>query len=87
MSDDEWGDSAPAPDYIAVARVVKDHIPENNKELTLILDDLVYIYKKSVPGKPGYWEGESLGVYGVFPSKNVLEQSKGDNSTRITKTD
>jgi hypothetical protein len=28
-----------------------------------MLDDLVYVYKKNVPGKTGYWEGESKGMF------------------------
>jgi hypothetical protein len=36
--DDGWDDEGPkAPDYISVARVIRDHIPTTNAELTLIL--------------------------------------------------
>merc|ERR1711879_241777 len=53
MSDDEWQDedALEVPKYIAVARVLDDFIPETNEHLTLIRDDLVYVFKKDVPGK------------------------------------
>lgn len=36
--DDGWDDDAPkAPEYISVARVIRDYIPASNTELTLIL--------------------------------------------------
>merc|ERR1712093_435315 len=78
MSDDEWQDedALEVPKYIAVARVLDDFIPETNDHLTLIRDDLVYVFKKDVPGKPGWWEGETNNVYGIFPSRYVKEVEK-----------
>jgi len=71
---DDWEDEEilKAPKYIAAAVVIKDYIPETNDHLTLILDDVVYIFKKQT-SKPGFWEGESKGVYGIFPSSHVKE--------------
>ncbi len=57
------------------ARVIQDYIPSTNAELTLILDDTVYIFKTEVPGKPGYWEGETNNVMGIFPSKHVKPEA------------
>jgi len=77
MADDDWDDDVdlPAPKYISTAIVVRDYIPENNDHLTLILDDLVYVFKKQT-SVPGFWEGETKGVYGIFPSKYVKEASE-----------
>jgi hypothetical protein len=62
---DGWDDDTlPAPKYISVAIVTKDYIPENNDTLTLILDDLVYVFKKNT-GKPGFWEGETKGLFAI----------------------
>mmetsp|Transcript_27219 Transcript_27219/g.66057 ORF Transcript_27219/g.66057 Transcript_27219/m.66057 type:complete len:95 (+) Transcript_27219:68-352(+) len=75
MSDDDgWSDdepAAPARQVLGVYRVKKDFIPTSNDVLTLIQDDLVYVFSKEVAGKPGYWEGETKGVPGVFPSDHV----------------
>eukprot|EP00027_Filamoeba_sp_ATCC50430_P008074 CAMPEP_0168551192 /NCGR_PEP_ID=MMETSP0413-20121227/6037_1 /TAXON_ID=136452 /ORGANISM="Filamoeba nolandi, Strain NC-AS-23-1" /LENGTH=76 /DNA_ID=CAMNT_0008581693 /DNA_START=80 /DNA_END=310 /DNA_ORIENTATION=+ len=73
MADDEWEDEGlSAPKYICTAIVVKDYIPTTNAHLTLILDDLVYVFKKQT-SVPGFWEGETKGVYGIFPSSHVKE--------------
>jgi hypothetical protein len=69
-------------------RVVEDYLPETNAHLTLILDDLVYVFRQSGPDLPaGFWEGETLGVTGMFPSKYVQinktldeEIKEGENS-------
>lgn len=86
---DGWSDDEveAAPEPLFTCRVVKDYIPTSNDELTLILDDLVYVFKESVPGKPGYWEGETLGIYGIFPKSYVKRQSKGDNATKLGKVE
>jgi len=47
-------------------RVKEDYIPPTNKHLTLIQDDLVYVFRQSGPGlDDGMWEGETLGVIGM----------------------
>jgi len=71
--DDDWGEeeTLSAPKALGTFIVVKDYIPENNSHLTLILDDLVYVFKKEVSGKQGFWEGETKGIYGIFPSAYV----------------
>jgi len=74
--EDTWDDEEPVnsgPKIICVARVIKDHIPETNNLLTLILDDLVYVFKQN---PDGIWEGETKGVYGRFP-KEYVEVVKG----------
>jgi len=55
--DDGWSDDADAleaPKYDSVCVVIKDYIPESNAHLTLILDDLVYVFKKESSVK-GFW--------------------------------
>eukprot|EP00211_Chloroparvula_japonica_P005518 CAMPEP_0119124720 /NCGR_PEP_ID=MMETSP1310-20130426/4258_1 /TAXON_ID=464262 /ORGANISM="Genus nov. species nov., Strain RCC2339" /LENGTH=362 /DNA_ID=CAMNT_0007114713 /DNA_START=66 /DNA_END=1153 /DNA_ORIENTATION=- len=73
MSDDEWddGDALQAPKYLFAAIVVKDYIPPTYKHLTLELDNLVYVFSTSVPGHPGFYEGEYKGVMGIFPGEHV----------------
>jgi len=66
--DDEEPHNADAPKILCVARVVRDHIPETNDLLTLILDDLVYIFNQP---SEGLWEGETKGVFGKFPKEYV----------------
>jgi len=71
--DSNWDDEeeqSNAPKILCVCRVVRDHIPETNKLLTLIQDDLVYVFKKN---PDGMWEGETKGVYGKFPKEYVVE--------------
>lgn len=47
-------------------RVKEDYIPPTNKHLTLIQDDLVYVFRQSGAGlDEGMWEGETLGVIGM----------------------
>lgn len=55
VEDDEWGENEllQAPKYLFTAIVTRDYIPENNSTLTLIMDDLVYVFKTQVTGKPG----------------------------------
>jgi hypothetical protein len=65
--EDDWGDeeALPAPKYLCTALVIKDYIPETNAELTLILDDIVYVFSKTTK-KTGYWEGETKGFLFSF---------------------
>jgi len=67
---DGWDDDedSSTPQIIGTYRVIKDYIPETNATLTLILDDLVYVFKKT---NAQWWEGETKGVYGKFPAANV----------------
>lgn len=37
---------------------------------------MVYVYKTEVPGKAGYYEGETNGVIGIFPAANVKQAQK-----------
>jgi Variant SH3 domain len=73
MSDDDgWSDEdegLQAPEVLFKVRVIKDYIPETNDHLTLLLDDLVFVFKKEVPGHPGFYEGETKGVVGILPSQ------------------
>jgi len=32
---------------------------------------LILIFKKDVSGKPGFWEDETKGIYGIFPSSHI----------------
>jgi len=72
MADEDWGedDSLKAPKYVATAIVTQDYIPETLDHLTLILDDTVYVFSKQT-GVPGFWEGETKGVFGLFPANHV----------------
>jgi hypothetical protein len=83
-ADEDWGDDgygqqeeAPAVEY-EIGEAVDDYIPENNDTLTLVKYDIVYIFKK---GNDGWWEGESKGVYGKFPSRYVRILKDGSKST------
>jgi hypothetical protein len=44
--------------------------------LTLFRDEYVYVYAKTSTVHPGWWEGESRGVYGAFPPEHVEEVNK-----------
>ena len=57
-----------------VGRVITNYIPTTNDELTLIQGDAVYVFKTTVPNKPGYWEGETNNVMGIFPSSHVKRE-------------
>lgn len=87
MSDDGWSDEEPqleAPKSLGTYVVVKDYIPETNAHLTLVKDDLVYVFKKESSVKKGFWEGETLGIYGAFPPSHVvpLDDAKLDQVKR-----
>eukprot|EP00019_Armaparvus_languidus_P013057 CAMPEP_0168583604 /NCGR_PEP_ID=MMETSP0420-20121227/2664_1 /TAXON_ID=498008 /ORGANISM="Pessonella sp." /LENGTH=100 /DNA_ID=CAMNT_0008618289 /DNA_START=18 /DNA_END=320 /DNA_ORIENTATION=- len=86
MSDDDdgWSDEEttnlpPPPKILGTYRVKEDYLPPTNDHLTLIQDDLVYVFKKTGAGLPeGFWEGETLGVTGIFPFKYVEENKTLD---------
>lgn len=59
-----------APVSLGTYVVTKDYIPENNDTLTLIKDDLVYLFNKETNMK-GFWLGETKGLTGLFPSAHV----------------
>jgi len=75
MSDD-WDEAeAPVkevPKILKTCRVKEDFFPEKHTDLTLLRDELVYVFKLS-SDRPGWWEGETRGQYGPFPSEFVTE--------------
>ena len=85
---DGWGDDednglgSMKREVIGTYRVKRDYIPHTNDHLTLLAEDLVYVFSKNVPGQKGFWEGETKGIVGIFPAEYVGEAKSLDAEIR-----
>jgi hypothetical protein len=77
VSPTECGESLePTLSVLRTDRVKEDYLPATNAHLTLIQDDLVYVFRQSGPDLPdGIWEGETLGVTGMCDAALLCRHS------------